>query len=479
MERIKERLLGVVLLVAVMVVTAVSVVEGYFVLYPTPQLTLEGQHTVEVAAHTPYVDQGFVAFCGRTDLRSDVRVQGKVDTTKPGEYILTYDLSFGGKTLEQRRTVRVVDKEAPALELLGESGLKFSTRALYVEPGFTAIDRCDGDMTAAVSVEEKLEGETLTLTYRVRDKAGNEATAQRLVTIRDEVAPVISLYGNDPYYLPLGGSYSEPGYSAEDDVDGGLKDKVTCSGNVNTGKVGTYWLTYSVADAGGNVGTETREVVVYGPSDGTNRLYLTFDDGPSDEVTLRVLNTLAAYDAKATFFILNYSSGNAHLIRRMIDEGHTVGIHGYSHDYGTIYRSDDAFMENIYALRNKLQADFGYTANIIRFPGGSSNTVSSSYSSGIMTRLIQRVQAEGFAYFDWNVSSGDASGNGVPSSSIYANVTGGMRPGRDNVVLMHDTNAKYTTADALESIIHYALANGYALLPLTADVGPVHHGVNN
>lgn len=130
---------------------------------------------------------------------------------------------------------------------------------------------------------------------------------------------------------------------------------------------------------------------------------------PGDRVTPRVLDTLKAYNVRATFFIVNYGESGKALIRRMIDEGHTVAIHGYSHDYASIYKSDEAFMQNVYRLRDRLRADFGYEATIIRFPGGSSNTVSRQYSVGIMSRLAQRVQNEGFTYFDWNVSSGDAA----------------------------------------------------------------------
>ena len=197
------------------------------------------------------------------------------------------------------------------------------------------------------------------------------------------------------------------------------------------------------------------------------------------DVTPQVLDILAANDVKATFFLLNYSSGNKHLVKRMINEGHTVAIHGYSHDYATIYANDDAFMQNVYRLRDKLLADFNYNATVIRFPGGSSNTVSAAYNTGIMSRLVERVEQEGFTYFDWNVSSGDASAAGASSYEIYDNVTSRLRRGRNNVVLMHDTNAKQTTADALQDIINYAKGNGYTLLPITPDTAPVHHGVAN
>ena len=163
----------------------------------------------------------------------------------------------------------------------------------------------------------------------------------------------------------------------------------------------------------------------------------------------------------------------------MIDEGHTVAIHGYSHDYATIYASDDAFMENIYKLRDRLRADFGYEATFIRFPGGASNTISANHCKGIMSRLVKRVEQEGFAYFDWNVDSGDADGNTKPKDYILSHVKSGLCQGRGNVVLMHDAGMKTTTADALPEILQYGLANGYTFLPITKDTVPVHHATSN
>ena len=130
-------------------------------------------------------------------------------------------------------------------------------------------------------------------------------------------------------------------------------------------------------------------------------------------------------------------------------------------------------------VENKLKEDTGYDAFAIRFPGGSSNTVSEKYCQGVMTQLAQRVTDDGLMYMDWNVSSGDAEGNNRPVNLIIGNVTGGFKHGRNNVVLMHDTSAKQTSADALQSIITYGKNNGYSFYPISKDTIPVHHGINN
>ena len=435
---------GGALLLAAAVIGVLSLVRGYFILLPPTHMQLNGRTEEHIAAFAAYTDPGARLLRGGDPTDAAVTVEGKVDTDVPGDYTLTYQADFRGRSYTAKRLVHVEDREAPELTLTGQAEVTVSRYDLFQDPGATARDRCDGDLTASIQVTDKA-----------------------------------TLSGQRELFVPLGGAYQEPGFTAQDDADGDLTASVTRAGTVNTASPGVYTLTYTVTDKAGNTATATRQVSVYENSSGGSPVYLTFDDGPSDRVTPRVLDTLKEYNVHATFFIVNYGESGKALIRRMIDEGHTVAIHGYSHDYAAIYKSDEAFMQNIYRLRDRLRSDFGYEAAIIRFPGGSSNTVSRQYSMGIMSRLAQRVQAEGFTYFDWNVSSGDAAGTPASSGQIYNNVTSALRHGRSNVVLMHDAGAKGTTADALPDIIRYCLANGYSIQPITPATKPVHHGIAN
>ena len=470
---------GGALLLAAAVIGVLSLAKGYFILTPPTHIQLNGPSEERIAAFAAYTDPGAQLLRGSNCTDTAVTVEGRVNTEVPGDYTLTYQAEYRGQRYTARRLVRVEDREAPELTLAGDTEVTVSRFDLFQDPGAAARDRCDGALTASIRVTDKASGDVHTLSYTVTDKAGNAATATRRVTVRDIVAPVITLSGQRELFVPLGGTFRDPGAKAQDDADGDLTASVTRAGTVITASPGVYTLTYTVTDKAGNTATATRQVSVYENSSGGSPVYLTFDDGPSDRVTPRVLDTLKAYNVHATFFIVNYGESGKALIRRMIDEGHTVAIHGYSHDYAAIYKSDEAFMQNIYRLRDRLRSDFGYEAAIIRFPGGSSNTVSRQYSVGIMSRLAQRVQAEGFTYFDWNVSSGDAAGTPASSGQIYNNVTSALRHGRSNVVLMHDAGAKGTTADALPDIIRYCLANGYSIQPITPATKPVHHGIAN
>ena len=207
--------------------------------------------------------------------------------------------------------------------------------------------------------------------------------------------------------------------------------------------------------------------------------YLTFDDGPSSTVTPKILDILKANNVKATFFLIDYSNENEHLVKRIYKEGHTIGIHGYSHEYGKIYSSEEAFMKNITTLRNKIKKTTGCDSSIIRFPGGSSNTVSRDYNLGIMTRLAKLVKKEGYKCFDWNVESGDTDMTTVSKNKIVSKVTANLVKNGDNIVLMHDASAKTTTADALQAIIDYGKNNGFIFLPIDYSTKEVHHKPNN
>ncbi|MBO6108895.1 MAG: polysaccharide deacetylase family protein, partial [Eubacterium sp.] len=183
-----------------------------------------------------------------------------------------------------------------------------------------------------------------------------------------------------------------------------------------------------------------------------NIIYLTFDDGPSRYSTPKVLDILARNDVKATFFELKPALADYDLTRRVIEEGHTLAIHGYSHKYDEIYRSDEAYHKNLTKLQKLFYKEFGQWCTQTRFPGGSSNTVSRHYSVGIMSRLVKKVHEWGFLYQDWNVSSGDAGGANT-SDEVFNMVRSGIQKGRSNVVLMHDFSGNDKTINALQRII--------------------------
>lgn len=205
-------------------------------------------------------------------------------------------------------------------------------------------------------------------------------------------------------------------------------------------------------------------------SSGIKRVYLTFDDGPSAN-TDKILDILDAYGVKATFFVVG-KENYAEQYRRIVEEGHTLAMHSYSHVYSDIYSSLDAYKQDLNKLRTFLYELTGVECNIVRFPGGSSNTI----SKVDMHTLIEYLDSEDMIYFDWNVSSGDASGIYKSANQIAANVLENIDKYNNAVILMHDAAGKSSTVEALPIIIEKILeSEDTVLLPISEDTVRVQH----
>jgi len=204
---------------------------------------------------------------------------------------------------------------------------------------------------------------------------------------------------------------------------------------------------------------------------------LTFDDGPSGNVTPKLLKLLEKYDAKATFFVIGTNEKCYDYIKQAYDAGHTIGLHSFSHDYSHIYSSTDNFFEDLQKISDVVEKLTGEKSYITRFPGGSSNSISANYTEGIMTELTEMLPEKGYQYFDWNVSSGDASADDVPAETLIANSTSSND--QHIIILMHDTDEKNTTVEALPAIIEYYQAKGYEFRGLEIDSYSAHHNVFN
>ena len=209
-------------------------------------------------------------------------------------------------------------------------------------------------------------------------------------------------------------------------------------------------------------------------SDDEKVVYLTFDDGPSEN-TKRIIDILAEYDAKATFFITGSNEECRPYIKEAYEAGHTIGLHTYTHDYAGIYASEEAYFEDLEKVGEVAKEQIGYVPCFIRFPGGSSNMVSAKYSSGLMTKLVDAVQEKGYQYYDWNLDSGDAAGAG--KDAIEENST--TEKLNHVMLLCHDTQAKDATVEALPYILKYYTERGYEFRGIDRTSITAHHGVQN
>lgn len=447
------------------------------------ELKLLGNEKITLEYGESYTDPGATARFSGTYLMKDglnvaVGKEGEVDPSRLGTYQIRYIADFERWHEEQIRTVEVVDTVAPKIWLAEVPGTYVIPGQTYQEEGFLARDNYDGDLTDRV---ERIELNDCII-YRVQDSSGNSTEVSREILYYDPIAPEITLAGDATITLSYGKKYVEPGYTAYDNCEGDVTHKVRTSGSVNSTQPGTYKITYTVTDRYGNSDTQERTVKIKArvlpkpqqsevtPSGKV--IYLTFDDGPSQH-TQRLLGILKKYNVKATFFVIN--TGYTHLIGDIVSQGHSIAAHSYSHNYNKIYASEEAYFEDLNRILSVISSQAGVSTKLIRFPGGSSNTVS-RFNPGIMSRLTNEVVDKGYRYFDWNVSSGDAGGANT-AQKVYDNVINGIKGRNVSVVLQHDT--KGFSVDAVEEIIIWGLENGYTFLPLGSTSPTAAHGLNN
>lgn len=205
--------------------------------------------------------------------------------------------------------------------------------------------------------------------------------------------------------------------------------------------------------------------------DGRKKVYLTFDDGPSTG-TEEILAILKEYDVKATFFVVGKEDDySMEMYKKIVEEGHTLGMHSYSHQYSTIYQSVEAFAQDIKRQEDLLKEATGEDIRLFRFPGGSSNLVSNIG----MQEFIKYLNEEGITYFDWNVSSGDATSKSLEPEALVQNVIQDVGIYKNSVVLMHDAADKPNTVKALPMLIEQLQEMDVDILPITEDVKPIQH----
>ena len=474
----KKLLIYLCSLIPILVVAGMAFVDQYRNNYVL-DIRMNGSADMLVEYGDAYEELGATAvgygiIYDREKVYPTVTVEGYVDDAVMGTYQIVYTAEYAGITTSVTRTVCVEDTTPPVITLTENPEAYTVPGDHYVEEGFVAVDNIDGDLTALVVCQEE-DGR---ICYQVSDRRGNVTIVYRQINYYDPTPPELYLKGDATIAMMMGKDYAEPGYWATDNCEGDITSKVQVSGTVDGYTPGTYTLQYTVTDNYGNVAAAVRTVIVADHpvqeyvENPERVIYLTFDDGPGP-ATPYLLDVLKKYNVKATFFVVDTAYINT--IARAAEEGHTIAIHSASHVFRSIYSSEDAYFDDLYEMQGIIYDITGIETNILRFPGGSSNTVS-RFNRGIMTRLAEQVEEEGFRYFDWNVDSCDAGG-ATTTEMVYQCVISGIGDKSTAVVLQHDI--KSYSVEAVSRIIEWGLANGYTFLPLTEDSPPCEHGIKN
>lgn len=427
------------------------------------------------------INSEFDALENVKEIKGANKEQIKIDTSKVnlkrvGEYPIVYQY----QEEQAEIIVSVVDHKAPS----------FSIKELEIDLGMRVeakdlVKDVKDDSEVKIYFEKNYSFDKIgdvKVTIIVEDTSGNQTRKKSVVHVltKDTTAPILK--GVKDITMQKDGQIDFlAGIQVSDNRDPNPNVKINI-GKLNLHEVGDYEVIYEIKDRSGNRTTEQCMVhVVNYKTIGTSEqsdekvIYLTFDDGPS-KYTKKILDILDQYNAKATFFVTGTNEEYFYLIKETHDQGHTIGLHSYNHEYNQIYVSKKAYYDDLKKISDLCHEQLGFVPKYIRFPGGSSNNISKQYNVGIMSVLTKDVIKQGYQYYDWDISSGDGKGS-LSVNELIKNAT----VGTDNniVILCHDANGKENTVKALPSIIKYYQDKGYRFAGINDSSYVPHHTVHN
>lgn len=479
-EKRDRLIIRTIFFVSVIFVVCLSII---FLYEPSKIYSVEliGNKKEQLAINTNYKDKGFTIKLNDEEINDkDIKynVTNNIDSSTLGKYEVEYQIHYEDKDYSLKREVDVIDNVKPVI-----SGIEDEIEVYYcnkdedIKLDYIAEDNYDGIITDKVKVTK--DNDIITLT--VMDSSGNVTIKHVKVKISEEKIPRIELIGNNIVYIKQGSQYIDKGAHATDGCGSKIDDtNISVEEQVDTSTVGEYTVTYTVLSKTGLKSSRQRKVIVYDETkeniieEGKEKvIYLTFDDGPG-KYTEELLDILKKYNIKATFFVTNQFKKYVYLIKEEYENDHVVAVHTLTHKW-SIYKSVETYMKDFNDMNDIIEKYTGSRSKIFRFPGGSSNTISRSYSTGVVKAISSKMSKKGYVYYDWNVDSEDALG--ASTSKITKNVIDGISHHQVSVVLMHDI--KKNSIDAIEDIINYGLANGYTFETLNQNSPTVHHHINN
>lgn len=434
-ECMKKSVLSVILIVFVLLCSGL-----FFLIADNAQIEfVEGTYDDIVVSYNEEIPENNVKATISSNILHKNKMEIPVEVEKLsiqnvkdlGKYTVNFRAKYFYITKLGSYSVDIIDKCSPILTV-NEETLEYS-----------CVDEIDGDITDRVLLEKYLDK----IIFSVSDNSENKT---EYIVYRDNKAPVITYSDNLLNYQCI------------DNVDGDITDRVKYY------ESGGYFY-YTATDNSGNTAEISRKI-----ENGNKVIYLTFDDGPSVH-TARLLDILNKYNVKATFFVVGVSR-YLDILPRMEKEGHMIAAHTDSHNYSTVYSSVDNYFVDLQDIQDKIYNQLNHKTKLVRFPGGSSNTVSKKYCKGVVSEISEELKNKGYTYFDWNVSSGDA-GETTKTDVVIENIKRGIQNHNVSVVLQHDS--KGFSVDAVEEVIKWGLERGYVFLSLTEQSSTMRHKIAN
>lgn len=389
-----------------------------------PELSLLGEDKVELAYGEHYVEQGAYAVSPGTGEELSVEISGGVDPYSPGVTTITYRTEARGQSAEVTRTVTVAEPESPPAD-----------EAAAAEP------------EAAETAEEPAAAEF----------------------------PRFELLGEEELEWPCGRFFEEPGFIALDSEGQDISARVSIEGEIKLWLPGEYSIEYTLKHEDGSQSSLSRTVKLIPaelpetvPTEKT--VYLTFDDGPC-QYTMKVLDLLDKYDAKATFFVIDCGNPYFDLVKEIAARGHAIGVHSFSHDISKIYNSEEAFFNDFLLLQQRIYELTGQYAPVSRFPGGSATATAyaKAHVEGGFETLEQGLANMGVRYYDWNIQTESNDNNPTESFNRFKRGVPGFKT---PISLQHDPSL--FSVNALESILQWCVENGYSFGVIDGSTPEVH-----
>ena len=403
---------------------------------------------------TPQDNIAYV-FPGSVD---EVKIAGKVDTEKPGDYELIYNYKGEKITVP----VTVADTTPPALFLQNAA----SDTNTEVRPE-NFVKEVSDDSKVTLSFGEGTDVSrlgTYTVEITATDAYGNTTSGFAQYTREeDKEEPVITGLSED-YEIWQGAPVkADSGLKVSDNLDPKPVVTLNTSG-VKVDTPGQYELLYTVTDKSGNKAETSQTVTVKkNPEYKSKAVYLTFDGSPSRN-TETILKILDYYKIKATFFVDGEDAKYDDVLKAIVKQGSSIGLLANNPENRDIYTSSEAYYEDVARLRAKVKKITGQAPSLIRFPDGDGGDTA-ELATILLNDLEEEAASRGYTYLEWNTDSGDSAGNNTATATIVDNSTGSEE--EMVVILLHDGEGRATTVDALPQIIESYQKRGYKFFPVT------------
>ena len=273
------------------------------IIYNTlPRLQLNGSKNITQSYREEYEEPGVIVKNANSKYMSKIKTDSNIDSKKIGNYYIDYSLKIGGKTLHVRRIVKIIDDIAPIIKLKGNQITEMSINKEYKEPGFTAQDEYDGELTDKVEIIGEVDttnyGEYV-ITYKVTDNSNNTTEVNRIVKIIDEEKPIIKC--ETDYSLFKINSEKLIGCKAQDNFDGDITDKIEIEGKYDKTTTGIYNIKYTVTDDAGNNTETNHNIIIYEePKIKVQRIEINITPEIKIEQLLEIINEI---ELKPTVYI--------------------------------------------------------------------------------------------------------------------------------------------------------------------------------